>query len=160
MQLYVQVSRAIRKLFAGVSPLVEPLSIDEAFLDLTGIAEDLDGGRKAARELKRLGCRFALDDFGTGLSSFAYLKNLPVDYLKIDGSFVRDMPNDALGREIVRSINEIGHVMGIQTIAESVEDQTVLAQIKELGVDFAQGYAIERPRPVEEMLKEVSDKSS
>jgi len=125
----------------------------------TAAIANLASASHLIRELKRLGCRFALDDFGTGLSSFAYLKNLPVDYLKIDGSFVRDMPNDALGREIVRSINEIGHVMGIQTIAESVENQTVLVQVGELGVDFAQGYAIERPQPVEEMLRRMLEKS-
>jgi len=102
------------------------------------------------REMKRLGCRFALDDFGSGLSSFAYLKNLPVDYLKIDGSFIRDMVEDPIDRAMVRSINEVGHVMGIRTIAEFVEDRRTLDELRAIGVDFAQGYGIDKPSPLEE----------
>ena len=102
------------------------------------------------REMKRLGCRFALDDFGSGLSSFAYLKNLPVDYLKIDGSFIRDMVEDPIDRAMVRSINEVGHVMGIRTIAEFVEDRRTLDELRAIGVDFAQGYGIDKPSPLAE----------
>ena len=100
------------------------------------------------REMKRLGCRFALDDFGSGLSSFAYLKNLPVDYLKIDGGFIRDMVADPIDRAMVRSINEVGHVMGIQTIAEFVEDEETLAVLRSIGVDYAQGFGIAHPAPL------------
>ena len=99
-------------------------------------------------ELKTHGCRFALDDFGSGMSSFGYLKSLPVDFLKIDGSFVRDMANDHIDRTMVRSINEVGHAMGIRTIAEFVEDTTTRRLLAEIGVDYAQGYAIDRPRPL------------
>jgi len=96
-------------------------------------------------ELKALGCSFALDDFGCGLSSFAYLKNLQVDYLKIDGMFVRDIVDDPIDRAMVRSINEIGHVMGKKTIAEFVENDGVLALLRNIGVDYVQGYGIEKP---------------
>jgi diguanylate cyclase (GGDEF)-like protein/PAS domain S-box-containing protein len=98
--------------------------------------------------LRQRGCRFALDDFGSGLSSFTYLKNLPVDYLKIDGSFVKGMLEDPIDASMVASINQIGHVMGMQTIAEFVENDAILAKLKELGVDYAQGYGIDKPRPL------------
>ena len=99
--------------------------------------------------LKDRGCRFSLDDFGSGLSSFAYLKHLPVDFLKIDGAFVKDILDDPLDLALVKSINEIGHVMGKQTIAEFVENEAILAKLREIGVDYAQGYGIARPRPIE-----------
>ncbi|MBT8143479.1 MAG: EAL domain-containing protein [Gammaproteobacteria bacterium] len=98
--------------------------------------------------LKKLGCRFALDDFGSGLSSFAYLKNLPVDLLKIDGMFVRNITRDPIDLAFVRSINEIGHVMGKLTVAEFVEDSNTLQILRQLGVDYAQGFHISRPAPL------------
>ncbi|MCC7412898.1 MAG: EAL domain-containing protein [Gammaproteobacteria bacterium] len=98
--------------------------------------------------LQQFGCRFALDDFGSGLSSFAYLKTLPVDLLKIDGSFVRTIASDPIDLAMVRSINEIGHVMGKITVAEFVEDADVLTQLRTLGVDYGQGYGIARPQPL------------
>ena len=103
------------------------------------------------KELKQMGCRFSLDDFGSGLSSFGYLKNLPVDYLKIDGSFVRDMALDPIDAAMVGAINDIGHVMGIRTIAEWVEDDLTLGMLKKIGVDYTQGYLFDRPRPLKEI---------
>jgi len=103
-------------------------------------------------KLKELGCKFALDDFGSGLSSFAYLKNLPVDYLKIDGVFVKDIPDDPIDFAMVKSINEIGQLMGIKTIAEFVENDAILEKLRGLGVDYAQGYGIGKPRPLDELL--------
>ncbi len=95
--------------------------------------------------MRETGCRFSLDDFGSGLSSYVYLKNLPVDYLKIDGNFVRGMDENPADYAVVRSITEIGHFMGKKIIAESVENDAVLGMLREIGVDYVQGYAIERP---------------
>ena len=99
--------------------------------------------------LKELGCKFALDDFGTGLSSFGYLKHFPVDFLKIDGSFVREILRDPIDREMVRSINEIGHLTGKQTIAEWAENAEIIEVLRGLGVDYAQGYGVSQPQRVQ-----------
>ena len=99
-------------------------------------------------ELKNYGCKFALDDFGSGLSSFAYLKSLPVDYLKIDGSFVKEISRDEIDRAMVESIQQIGSVMKLDTIAEHVEDEATLQILKEIGVDYAQGYHMGRPEAI------------
>jgi diguanylate cyclase (GGDEF)-like protein/PAS domain S-box-containing protein len=101
--------------------------------------------------LKSHGCSFALDDFGSGLSSYAYLKNLPVDFLKIDGMFVKDIASDPANHAMVESINHIGHVMGRKTIAEFVENQEIVKILGELGVDYMQGYGIAKPRPLGEL---------
>jgi diguanylate cyclase (GGDEF)-like protein/PAS domain S-box-containing protein len=99
--------------------------------------------------LKKLGCKFSLDDFGSGLSSFTYLKNLPVDYLKIDGQFIRNVAEDSVDESMVKAINEVGRAMGIETIAERVETKEVLDKLSELGVEYAQGYYIARPTSVQ-----------
>jgi diguanylate cyclase (GGDEF)-like protein/PAS domain S-box-containing protein len=101
-------------------------------------------------ELKNYGCKFALDDFGSGLSSFSYLKNLPVNYLKIDGSFVKDVSRDEIDRAMVVSIQQVGKVMNLTTIAEHVEDASTLAVLKEIGVDFVQGFHLGRPQAIED----------
>jgi diguanylate cyclase (GGDEF)-like protein/PAS domain S-box-containing protein len=102
--------------------------------------------------LKELGCSFALDDFGSGLSSFGYLKNLPVDYLKIDGMFVKNIVDDPIDHAMVKSINEIGHVMGMQTIAEFVENDEIKGMLKEIGVNYAQGYGVDKPQPFDDLI--------
>ncbi len=101
--------------------------------------------------LRRKGCLFSLDDFGSGLSSFAYLKNLPVEFLKIDGLFVKDILEDKVDWTMVKSINEVGHVMNKKTIAEFVENQAIFDLLKSLGVDYAQGYGIAKPVPLKEL---------
>ncbi len=118
----------------------------------TAAVANLAGATRMMERLRARGCRFALDDFGSGLSSFAYLKTLPVDYLKIDGLFVKDIKSDPLDLAMVRSINEIGHVLGKQTIAEFVEDDEIAGALREIGVDFAQGYGIDVPRPIGELI--------
>ena len=100
------------------------------------------------RAVKALGFTFALDDFGVGTSSLAYLKTLPVDYLKIDGSFVRNIANDAVDRAMAETINRVGHIMGLQTIGEYAESAAVVGELRALGVDFAQGYGVQKPEPL------------
>ncbi len=112
----------------------------------TSAISNLASAIKFINELKGLGCYFSLDDFCAGMSSFAYLKHLPVDFLKIDGSFVRDMLDDPINRAMVEVINHIGHVMGKRTIAEFVETPQIEQALLEIGVDYAQGYNIERPQ--------------
>ncbi|WP_296255313.1 MULTISPECIES: EAL domain-containing protein [unclassified Pseudomonas] len=112
----------------------------------TSAIANLGSAIRFINELKSLGCRFSLDDFCAGMSSFAYLKHLPVDFLKIDGSFVKDMLDDPVNRAMVEVINHIGHVMGKKTIAEFVENAHIEQALMEIGVDYAQGYIIERPQ--------------
>ena len=100
--------------------------------------------------LREKGCHFALDDFGSGLSSFSYLKSLPVDYLKIDGAFVRLIGQDPLDLAMVKSINEMGHALGKKTIAEGVENQAALEWLRDIGVDYAQGYHISPPQLIDQ----------
>jgi diguanylate cyclase (GGDEF)-like protein/PAS domain S-box-containing protein len=114
----------------------------------TAAISKLDAAMRFISAFKARGCRFILDDFGSGLSSFAYLRDLQVDFLKIDGEFVKDMMGDRVKRAMVESINQIGHVMGIQTIAEWVENRQTLDALKELGVDYAQGFWLCRPQPL------------
>ncbi|PHX34490.1 hypothetical protein AO284_17025, partial [Pseudomonas sp. NZIPFR-PS2] len=112
----------------------------------TSAIANLGSAIRFINELKALGCHFSLDDFCAGMSSFAYLKHLPVDFLKIDGSFVKDMLDDPINRAMVEVINHIGHVMGKRTIAEFVETPQIEQALLEIGVDYAQGYLIERPQ--------------
>lgn len=117
----------------------------------TAAIANLGAATRFMSELKAIGCKFALDDFGSGLSSFGYLKNLQVDYLKIDGAFIKDIEVDPMDSVMVQSINTIGHEMGLQTIAEFVESQAILEHLREIGVDFVQGYHVGRPRPLEQL---------
>ncbi|GAB4260086.1 MAG: hypothetical protein Kow0065_10290 [Methylomicrobium sp.] len=118
----------------------------------TAAISSLSNATRAINTLRERGSLFSLDDFGSGLSSFAYLKNLPVDFLKIDGLFVKDIIEDQVDLAMVRSINEVGHVMGKKTIAEFVENERIFGLLKELGVDYAQGYGIGKPV----LLKDLS----
>jgi diguanylate cyclase (GGDEF)-like protein/PAS domain S-box-containing protein len=121
----------------------------------TTAISNLTKAAELMHELKNMGCRFALDDFGIGMSSFAYLKYLPVDFLKIDGTFVRDMASDEMDCAIVEAINRIAHILGMQTVAEIVEDQATLDRLRLLGVDYAQGFHIARPEPLQAHLPQA-----
>jgi diguanylate cyclase (GGDEF)-like protein/PAS domain S-box-containing protein len=114
----------------------------------TAAISNLASASQLMHRLKEIGCPMALDDFGSGMASFAYLRRLPVDYLKIDGEFVQDMTSDVVDYEIVEAIHNVGRVMGIRTVAESVESAEILAALMLVGVDFAQGYHISRPMPM------------
>jgi len=131
---------------------IEPSKICFEITETAAIA-NLDQATAFVQSLKDLGCYFALDDFGSGLSSFAYLKTLPVDYLKIDGMFVKDIHTDNVSRAMVKAINEMGHVLGKQTIAEYVENEEILRILKEIGVDYAQGFHAGRPEPILEYFQ-------
>jgi len=114
----------------------------------TAIVSNLEKAYLFMEKIKKLGCKFSLDDFGSGLSSFAYLKSLPVDYLKIDGLFVRDISTNKINRAMVAAINQVGHVMGIKTIAEYVETDAILETVRDIGIDYAQGYAVGALQPL------------
>jgi diguanylate cyclase (GGDEF)-like protein/PAS domain S-box-containing protein len=111
-------------------------------------------------QLRELRCPLSLDDFGSGMSSFGYLRNLPVEYLKIDGEFVKDMATDNIDYAVVEAIFHIGKVMGIKTVAESVENAETLSALKQIGVDFAQGYHLARPMPMTEAIARMVDDPS
>ncbi|WAR45431.1 EAL domain-containing protein [Methylomonas rapida] len=117
----------------------------------TAAISNLSYAKQFIDTLHKKGCLFSLDDFGSGLSSFAYLKNLPVDYLKIDGLFVKDILEDKIDWTMVKAINEVGHVMNKKTIAEFVENQNIFDLLKTLGVNYAQGYGIAKPAPLREL---------
>jgi len=138
---------------ASVVDILEASSINPAHICFeiteTAAIANLTRAMRFISVLKGMGCRFALDDFGSGLSSFMHLKHLPVDFLKIDGSFVRNMVRDPVDAAMVEAINRIGHVMGIRTIAEAVENQVTLGRLRDLGVNYAQGTVIARPEPFE-----------
>jgi diguanylate cyclase (GGDEF)-like protein/PAS domain S-box-containing protein len=118
----------------------------------TAAIANLDKAQRFIEEIRALGCRFSLDDFGAGMSSFAYLKHLPVDFLKIDGGFVKDMADDPIDRAMVEAINSVGHVMGKRTIAEFVDSDRVMAVLREIGVDYAHGYGVAKPKPFQPRL--------
>jgi len=130
--------------YYGMPPQALCLEITE-----TSAIANLNKASNFMRELSRLGCSFALDDFGSGMSSFAYLKDLPVHYLKIDGAFVRGMDKNPVNHAMVEAIARIASVMGIETVAEFVEDRALIEKLAVLGVDYAQGYGIHKPEPME-----------
>jgi len=132
---------------AGVDPRRVCFEITE-----TAAIANLPSALRFISALHALGCRFVLDDFGTGFSSFAYLKNLPVDFLKIDASFTHQLALDPIQRALVESIQQIGGVLGMKTIAEGIEDEATLEVVRELGIDYGQGFALHRPAPIRNVI--------
>lgn len=123
----------------------------------TAAVDNLEQARWFIGELSAIGCRFALDDFGSGLASYGYIKDLPVDFLKISGEFVENMASSPLDRALVESINQIGKVLGIATVAEAVSSQAALEAVLTIGVDYAQGNWVGLPRPLTDLLNPNSD---
>ena len=114
----------------------------------TSVVRDRARAQRFIARMRDLGCSFALDDFGTGFCSFGYLQHLDVDFLKIDGSFVRDLEQSALAEAVVRSITDIAHVLDKRSVAEQAETPAQLEILRRMGVDYAQGYVIQRPQPI------------
>ena len=135
---------------SGLSPETLCFEITE-----TAVVRNLDQAQRFIRKLRKLGCRFALDDFGTGHCSFAYLKDMSVQYIKIDGVFIRDIIDNPLSDAIVSSVIKIAKVMHACTVAEHVENDRVLQRMQQYDVDYVQGFAIGRPRPLTEVLAEM-----
>jgi EAL domain-containing protein (putative c-di-GMP-specific phosphodiesterase class I) len=118
----------------------------------TSLINNLSTAGTIIKTLRSVGCKIALDDFGKGFSSFSYLRNFPVDFIKIDGSFVRDIAHSPVDFAIVKAINNIAHEIRSQTVAEFVESESIMAVVRELGIDFAQGYGLGRPEPIEQIF--------
>jgi diguanylate cyclase (GGDEF)-like protein/PAS domain S-box-containing protein len=137
---------------------IDPASLIFEVTETAAVA-DIEHARSFATSLARLGCRFALDDFGAGYASFYYLKHLPISYLKVDGEFVRDLPDSRTDQLIVSALIEVCHGLGIKTIAEFVGDQRTMDMVRDLGVDFAQGYYLGRPEPVSSLRTAKGTKS-
>lgn len=135
---------------AGLPPARLVLEITE-----TAAIQDIEQARAFIGELRRVGCRFALDDFGVGFGSFYHLKHLSVDFLKIDGSFIQGLRYDPIDRKMVRAFVEVAQALDIRTVAEFVEDEGTVALLRELGVDYVQGYHIGKPRPLDRLFTET-----
>jgi len=133
---------------SGVNPEMICFEITE-----TVAVNNINLAMNFIEHLKALGCSFSLDDFGTGVSSYGYLRELPVDYLKIDGIFVKNLESDRISQEMIRSINQVGHVMGLKVIAEYVENDEIIRILHEIGVDYGQGYGISRPMPIASVIE-------
>lgn len=129
-----------------INPACLTLEITE-----TAAIQDMDQAHTFISTLRGWGCRFAIDDFGVGFGSFSYLKHLPVDYVKLDGSFIRNLPRERADQHLVRAMVEVTRVLGKQTVAEFVADQETLALVRSLGVDFAQGYHVGKPHPIDQL---------
>lgn len=140
MQLLDYIIHQIRD--TGVSP-------DKLCFEVTesAVIANLESARQFICKLKDIGCRFSLDDFGSGLSSFDYLKNLPVDYVKLDGSLIKDVAINKVSQAMVHAINYVSHVMDMKSIAEYVESTEILEQLQRVSIDYAQGYGIGKPVP-------------
>jgi EAL domain-containing protein (putative c-di-GMP-specific phosphodiesterase class I) len=140
---------------------IDVTGIDSAMLCFevteTAAMSNLSRAQEVIRALKARHCTFSLDDFGSGLSSFGYLKNLPVDYLKIDGSFVHVLTEDPVAETLVDAFNRIGHAMGLETVAEYVDNEATRERLAALGVDYAQGHGVGFARDIDSLLEDAAE---
>ena len=147
------------RLFSFIEDKLTQYNIDPSMVifELTESASlsNITGTRRMVNRLNELGCHFSIDDFGTGFSTFAYLKQIPAGSVKIDGSFVKDMVKDPIDEVLVKAINDTAHALGKMTVAEFVEDENTLVKLKELGVDYAQGYYIGKPMDIEAINEQI-----
>jgi EAL domain-containing protein (putative c-di-GMP-specific phosphodiesterase class I) len=146
-----EVMRYLQKVLPGSDFPTDKITFEiteSAAIESYGAAQDF------IREIRRYGCKFSLDDFGSGFTSYAHLKNLRTDTLKIDGSFVKDMLKNPGDLAMVKSMNDIGHSLGLRTVAEYVESPMLLETLREIGVDYAQGYAVHKPCRLDELVIE------
>lgn len=126
----------------------------------TSAISDYHKASKLINSVQNLGCRFSLDDFGIGMSSFFYLKSLPINIIKIDGNFIKDIDTDPINEAMVRAIFDVGNIMNTPTVAEFVETKTEFSKLKEIGIDFAQGYYISKPKHLTtETIDSISDEN-
>ncbi|MDO6460696.1 EAL domain-containing protein [Granulosicoccaceae sp. 1_MG-2023] len=139
----------LRRLLMDSPALIPSINIE---ITETAVVSNLATATRLIQSLRDIGVTFSLDDFGTGMSSFGYLRDLPIDYLKIDGTFVKHIADDPVSRAMVESINNVGHIMGLRTVAEFVENDAILNELRRLGVDYAQGYALSKPAPIREQI--------
>jgi EAL domain-containing protein (putative c-di-GMP-specific phosphodiesterase class I) len=144
-----EVIRYLQEVLAGGSFPASKIAFE---ITETAAIESYAAAQDFIREIRRHGCRFSLDDFGSGYTSYAHLKNLRTDALKIDGSFVKDMLQNPGDYAMVKSMNDIGHSLGLLTVAEYVESPMILDALRQIGVDYAQGYAIHRPCRIDDIL--------
>jgi len=121
----------------------------------TATVTNLTEAARFIERIRSLGIQMALDDFGAGASSFGYLKSLPVDYLKIDGQFIRDLIEDPLHEAAVRCFVDVAKIIGVKTVAEFVDRAEVLAKLREIGIDYAQGFLLHRPEPLQHLLRDA-----
>ncbi|MEM6604750.1 MAG: EAL domain-containing protein [Pseudomonadota bacterium] len=152
-----QISRALIQRIESAN--LRPGSLNFEITE-TAVIRKIGEAKQFIESLRNMGCRFALDDFGSGLSSFGYLKQLSVDFLKVDGQFVRDINVDPTGRIFVKSIIDIAHTLGMAVIVEFVENEEILEIVKELGSDYAQGFHVHRPEPIAKMTSGVTGASA
>jgi len=140
---------ALAKMIEDMDILPELLCFE---ITETAVISNLSSATRLIDTLRAMGCQLALDDFGVGLSSFGYLKNLVVDYLKLDGCFIKGMTRDSTDYAMVHAINYVGQTLRIKTIAEFVENRETLEALRDIGVDYAQGYGVAKPLPLEDAL--------
>jgi EAL domain-containing protein (putative c-di-GMP-specific phosphodiesterase class I) len=143
---------AIEVLSSAGAPICERICLE---ITETSAVMNMSDAASFVQHVRALGVRVALDDFGAGASSFGYLKSLAVDYLKIDGQFIRHLLNDALDQAAVRCFVEVARVVGLQTVAEFVDQPRIRDKVREMGIDYAQGFLVHRPEPLEGLLKHI-----